>query len=155
VGGDSGFLTPCNNREVAIADVNGDTWPDVITCVSLSDASPSTSATRASTSTSASMAAQLARSEVRRGAHPAAPGAGSGLRWPAFLRMGAVDVTGDGAPDLYFVDYDAPETGIGEAAGADLNDACSSTTQRLLLGPEARRVSPRRSSTPRSRGRRE
>ncbi|HTE04681.1 MAG TPA: hypothetical protein VK824_00690, partial [Planctomycetota bacterium] len=28
VAGDSGFLTPCNNYEAAIGDVNGDTWPD-------------------------------------------------------------------------------------------------------------------------------
>ena len=29
--GDQGFLTPCNNREVAIGDVNNDGWLDVVT----------------------------------------------------------------------------------------------------------------------------
>src|SRR5262245_58988301 len=33
--GDQGFNTPVNNREVAIADVNNDTWLDVVTAVSL------------------------------------------------------------------------------------------------------------------------
>src|SRR5262249_53830172 len=38
--GDNGFLPPCNNREVAIGDVNNDGWPDVVTAVSLSDGNP-------------------------------------------------------------------------------------------------------------------
>jgi hypothetical protein len=36
--------------------------------------------------------------------------------------MGLGDVTGDGSPDVYFVDYDTTETNIVEAANADLND---------------------------------
>jgi hypothetical protein len=41
---------------------------------------------------------------------------------PRFAQFDAGDVTGDGAPDLYFVDYDTTETGISEPAAWDLND---------------------------------
>ena len=40
VGGDTGMLTPTNDRDVAIADVDGDTWPDVITATTLSAGQP-------------------------------------------------------------------------------------------------------------------
>src|SRR5262245_17788583 len=40
VPGDQGFLTLVNNRDAKIIDVNGDTWPDVVTCTTLSDGDP-------------------------------------------------------------------------------------------------------------------
>ncbi|HEX5009515.1 MAG TPA: VCBS repeat-containing protein [Planctomycetota bacterium] len=41
---------------------------------------------------------------------------------PRFAQFDAGDVTGDGAPDLYFVDHDGTETGISEPVSWDLND---------------------------------
>ena len=37
VSGDQGFLTPTNDRDVTLADVDGDGWLDVITAVTLTD----------------------------------------------------------------------------------------------------------------------
>jgi hypothetical protein len=123
VPGDSGFLTPCNNRECVLADVDGDGWLEVITAASLSDGDPK--------------ALSHPRVYLNRGED--AGGNWLGLRnedaripqlytvgglpvAPRFCGLDASDVTGDGAADLYFVDYDGTETGIFEAAGTDLND---------------------------------
>jgi len=123
VPGDSGFLTPCNNRECVLADVDGDGWLEVITAASLSDGDPK----------------YLSHPRVYLNLGEDAGGHWLGLRnedaripqlytvgglavAPRFCGLDASDVTGDGAADLYFVDYDGTETGIFEAAGTDLND---------------------------------
>ena len=122
--GDNGFLTPCNNREIAIGDVNNDNWPDVVTAVSLSDGNPKV----------------LSHPRVYMNLGKDINGNWLGLRFeesrfpqlqtissphnvaPRFCGMAVEDVTGDGYKDLYFVDYDTTETGISETAGDDLND---------------------------------
>src|SRR5260221_7360243 len=40
VAGDVGFLTPTNDRDVVIVDVNLDGWLDVVTCTTLADGQP-------------------------------------------------------------------------------------------------------------------
>ena len=122
--GDNGFLTPCNNREVAIGDVNNDGWDDVVTAVSLSDGNPKV----------------LSHPRVYMNLGQDIHGNWLGLRFeesrfpqlqtissphnaaPRFCGMAVEDVTGDGYKDLYFVDYDGTETGIGENPADDLND---------------------------------
>lgn len=37
VAGDQGFLTPTNDRDVVLADVDGDGWLDIVTAVTLTD----------------------------------------------------------------------------------------------------------------------
>jgi hypothetical protein len=123
--GDQGFLTPTNNRESAIADLNNDGWLDVATCVTLSDGNPK----------------NISHPRVYMNLGEDGGGNWLGLKYedaripqlktvlgvsvaPRFCGMGAADLTGDGSVDLYFVDYDGTETGIGEAAGTDLNDRC-------------------------------
>ncbi|HEX5011754.1 MAG TPA: VCBS repeat-containing protein [Planctomycetota bacterium] len=123
VPGDAGFLTPCNNRDCALADVDGDGWLEVITAASLSDGDPKS----------------LSHPRVYLNLGEDAGGNWLGLRnedtripqlytvgglpvAPRFCGLGASDVTGDGAADLYFVDYDGTETGLFELAGTDLND---------------------------------
>src|SRR5262245_6884107 len=125
VPGDQGFLTPCNNRESAITDVNNDGWLDVVTCVTLSDNDPK----------------EISHPRVYMNLGEDGGGNWLGLRYeearipelktvgglsaaPRFCGMGAADLTGDGFSDLYFVDYDGTETGIAEQAGWDLNDRC-------------------------------
>jgi hypothetical protein len=123
-GGDMGFLTPCNNREVTIADVNNDGWKDVVTAVSLSDGNPK----------------YLSHPRIYMNLGDDGNGDWLGLKHeetrfpqlqtisaphnvaPRFCGMAVADVTGDGYKDLYFVDYDGTETGIAENAADDTND---------------------------------
>lgn len=107
VPGDLGFLTPTNDRDVVLADVNLDGWLDIITAPTLSDGSP------------------------KHIGHPRVyinlgevDGVWQGFRFenfripnmappnfptvhPRFCSVAAGDVTGDGYPDLYFGDYDS------------------------------------------------
>jgi len=123
-GGDMGFLTPCNNREVAIGDVNNDGWLDVVTAVSLSDGSPKyISHPRVYMNLGKDINGNWLGLKYEEARFPQLLVAGTGLAVaPRFCGMALGDVTGDGYADLYFVDYDGTETGIGEAANADLND---------------------------------
>jgi hypothetical protein len=121
--GDMGFLTPTNTRESAIADLNGDTWLDVITSPTLSDG-----ATKA-----------ISHPRVYVNLGDDVNGNWLGLRFedarvdqlmtvgglavaPRFCGMAVGDFTGDGAIDVYYVDYDGTETGISEPSSWDLND---------------------------------
>jgi hypothetical protein len=109
VPGDLGFNTPTNDRDVVLADVDGDGWLDVITAVTLTDEAPK----------------HLSHPRIYRNLGQDKGGAWLGLRYedaripamhpvagPRFCSVAAGDVTGDGAPDLYFGDYDAGGTQI-------------------------------------------
>ena len=118
VPGDLGFLTPTNDRDVVVADVDNDGWPDIITCTTMSDG----------------LAKHLGHPRVYR--NLGAPnGEWLGFRHedgripqlftndgvaanPRFNEVAAGDVTGDGFIDLFFVDGDL---GGGDPS-LDLND---------------------------------
>ena len=133
VPGDQGFLTPTNDRDVAIADVNLDGWPDVITATTISVGAPK----------------HLGHPRVYMNLEQDGSGNWRGLRHedaripqlytygtglpvnPNFCSVAAGDVTGDGYPDLYFIDYDSSVTpSFIENPAHDLND-------RLLINDGA------------------
>lgn len=110
VSGDMGFLTPTNDRDVAVGDLDGDGWLDFVTATTLSAGQP------------------------KHVSHPRAymnlgrDGNGDwlGFRyeeartpdWGTFPNMCGIaigDVTGDGAPDIYFSHYV-------QGVGADIDD---------------------------------
>ena len=104
VPGSAGFLDETNDRDVVLADVNGDDWLDIITATTLSGAQPKY--------------ISHPRVYLNQGRE-----AGEGGEWlgylfddaeriptmpqePRFCSVAAGDVDGDGDLDLYFGDYD-------------------------------------------------
>ena len=109
---DQGFLAITNDRVVKLVDVNGDGWLDIVTATTMSD--------------------QIADWEIgqpRCYMNLGENGSGDwlGIRYehqripqlfaengsvanPRFCDLAVADFTGDGYPDLFYVDYDTPET---------------------------------------------
>ena len=100
VAGDNGFLTPTNDRDVAVVDVDLDGWLDVVTSTALGGSNPK----------------HITHPRVYVNLGDDAAGNWLGLRFenariptmtpqPTFCAVAFGDVTGDGSPDLYFADY--------------------------------------------------
>jgi CxxC motif-containing protein (DUF1111 family) len=127
--GGQGFLDLTNDRDVILADVDGDTWLDIITVATISDGLPKT----------------ISHPRIYRNKGEIA-GVWQGFRYeqaripqlrtipgnvavaPRFCSVVAGDVTGDGAVDLYFGDYDS-----GGVGGATPEDPADDVNDRLLI----------------------
>ena len=125
VAGDQGFLTATNDRDVFIADLDGDTWLDVVTATTISDADPK----------------HVGHPRIYMNLGVDGSGAWLGLEHqdarmpqmvsyttgnptnPRFCSVAVGDLTGDGYPELWFGDYDSSGAGgAGQPFGADMND---------------------------------
>ncbi|MDP7006207.1 MAG: FG-GAP-like repeat-containing protein [Phycisphaerales bacterium] len=108
VAGDNGFLTPTNDRDIVIHDLNNDGWLDLVTVTTLTD--------------NTTKALSHPRIYINLGE---IDGIWQGFRFennripqmhdtagPRFCSLAIDDVTGDGYPDLYFGDYDSGPTQI-------------------------------------------
>ncbi len=108
VPGDMGFLTPTNDRDVALVDVDGDGWLDIVTATTLSDNLPKHISHPRVYMNLGEISGVWQGFEYQDLRIPQMhPTAG-----PRFCSVAAGDVTGDGAPDLYFGDYDSGGTQI-------------------------------------------
>ena len=108
VPGDQGFLTPTNDRDVALADVDGDGWLDVLTATTYAQSGDSKAVSHPRVYRNLGQDAQSnwlgLRYEAAR--FPQLMNvAGTSPITPDFCSVSAGDVTGDGAPDLFFADY--------------------------------------------------
>jgi hypothetical protein len=131
VAGDFGFNTPTNDRDITVADVNLDGWLDLITSAAINtDDPPHIGYPRVYMNKCCSVGGC--------GATTCSPSNWQGFRYeygriptmlsdsgqagfnPCFCSVNAGDVSGDGYPDLYFVDYDTSCGGGGSPQ--DFND---------------------------------
>lgn len=108
---DLGFLTPTNDRDVKILDIDLDGWMDLVTATTMSD----------------NLNAREGQPRIYRNQGLDQNGNWLGFRFeddripqlfakngsaanPRACAIAVGDVTNDGYPDIYFVDYDTPET---------------------------------------------
>ncbi len=115
VPGDQGFLTPTNDRDVRVVDVDNDGWKDIVTATTLSDGDPKhISHPRVYINKGENNRGQWegfryeeARIPQLEGlvTNPNSPHFGM-PHAPRFCSVAAGDVTGNGYADLYFGDYD-------------------------------------------------
>jgi hypothetical protein len=128
ISGYQGMLDPCNDRDVEVVDVDRDGWPDLLTATTMSDHVNSV----------------LGHPRVYMNLGDDAQGNWRGFRFevdripdilarngtaanPRFCDAAVGDYNGDTFPDVFFTDYDTPETSgticYDLNADGDTNDA--------------------------------
>jgi hypothetical protein len=128
VGGSFGMLDPVNDRDVKVVDVDNDGWLDLVTATTMSD----------------HVSTLLGQPRVYRNLGDDAGGNWRGFRFednripqlfamngtaanPRFCDLAVGDFNGDGFVDLFYTDYDTPETSgticIDLNADGDTSDA--------------------------------
>lgn len=106
VAGDFGFQTPTNDRDVQLVDVDGDGWLDVVTATTLSSTDPKHVSHPRIYHNKGSIGGVWQGLRFENARIPQLTAIGSGVPMtPALCAVAVGDVTGDGAPDLYLVDY--------------------------------------------------
>jgi hypothetical protein len=130
VPGDMGFLTPTNDRDVVLADFNGDTWLDIATAVTISDGDPKPISHPRIYINKGLVGGQWAGFRFESARSPQLyvllPSGQPDFSKPnpgRFCSIAAGDVDLDGDIDLFLGDYDSSgASGEGEPPGIDLQD---------------------------------
>lgn len=99
--GTAGFMDETNDRDVAAADINGDGWIDVITATAYGGGLPKTMSHSRIYLNLGEDGGEWLGFEYQEARIPQL------VEAPATCGVAVGDVTGDGAPDLYFVSYNS------------------------------------------------
>lgn len=109
--GDGGFLALTNDRDVKAADVNGDEWLDLVTCTTMSDnLNVTLGQPRVYINLGNNQAGEWRGFRFESNRIPELFAANGSTANPRACALDVEDLTGDGYPDIFFVDYDTPET---------------------------------------------
>jgi len=124
VGGDDGFNTPTNDRDVVITDVDQDGWMDFVTATTLSDGDAKyLGHPRVYMNKGQSGGAWLGMKFENARFPQLKSYSNNSNQNPRFCSVDAGDLTGDDYPDLYFGDYDSSGAGgVQQGSNEDLND---------------------------------
>jgi hypothetical protein len=129
VAGDFGFLTPTNDRDVALADVDVDGWLDIITATTYGGAQPKHISHPRVYRNKGSVGGVWQGFRFENFRFPELPSA------PDFCAVTAGDVSGDGWPDLYFVGYASSDDKlfINDGTGSFIDSGTTRMTAAMLL----------------------
>ncbi len=111
VAGSQGMRDPVNDRDVKAVDVNNDTWVDLVTATTMSDSvstmlgQPRVYLNRGDDASGNWLGFRFEDARI-----PQLFAAGGATANPRFCEFVAADFTGDGFADLFYTDYDTPET---------------------------------------------
>ncbi|MFM1936266.1 MAG: hypothetical protein RI990_1225, partial [Planctomycetota bacterium] len=111
ISGYSGMMDPTNDRDVEVTDINGDNWPDLITATTMSDqvdwilGQPRAYINLGNDAQGNWLGFRFEVDRLPR--LYARNGTGSN---PRFCDAAVGDYNGDGYPDIFYTDYDTPET---------------------------------------------
>ena len=109
--GDNGFLTPTNDRDVKLADVDQDGWLDMITSTTMSDdLTTLLGQPRVYMNLGEDVVGNWLGFRFENGRIPRMLSADGNSANPRGCALDVADVNDDGYPDIYIVDYDTPET---------------------------------------------
>lgn len=125
VPGDMGFMTPTNDRDVQLVDVDNDTFLDIVTAVTISDGDPKhIGHPRIYMNLGLDGMGDWLGFQHQDARIPTMLSfTGNPNQNPRFCSVAVGDVTGDGFVDLWFGDYDSSGAGgFDQPAGADFND---------------------------------
>lgn len=126
--GDLGFKALVNDRDVKAVDINGDGWLDLLTCTTMSDQVNATlGQPRCYINLGDDAGGNWLGFRFEDARIPVLTAKNGSTANPRFCEMTVADFTGDGFPDIFFVDYDTPETSgnvcIDLNGDGDTNDA--------------------------------
>ncbi len=125
IGGYNGFFDLTNDRDVKIADFDGDGWDDFVTSTTMSDGvvdilgQPRVYMNLGNDESGNWLGFQHVRERMPHIYPPSQPA--NAVPNPRFCDAAVGDFTGDGFPDIFFVDYDTAET-AGQTTCYDLNN---------------------------------